>query len=65
MGEATAKWIGVAQGRGITVRSFLGSKHQFSTSTAIAHEFGMYGYAFRPRIETLIFAPNELEEDDD
>ena len=62
MGEATAKWIGVAQGRGIIVNSYLGSVHQHSTNVAVAHEFGMYGYAFRPRIESFIFAPDELQE---
>ena len=62
MSLATSKWIGVAQGAGITVNSYLGSVHQFSTNVAFAHEFGLYGYAFRPRIETLIFAPDELQE---
>lgn len=62
MSLATSKWIGVAQALGITVQSYLGSVHQFSTNVAFAHEFGLYGYAFRPRIETLIFAPDELQE---
>ena len=63
MSEGTAKWIGVAQGRGITINSYQGSTHQFSTNTAVAHEFGLYGYAFRPRIELLAFAPDELKEE--
>ena len=62
MGESTAKWIGVAQGRGITVNSYLGSTHQYSTNVAVCHEFALYGFAFRPRIETLAFAPDELIE---
>ena len=61
MRSATALWIGVAMGRGITVTAFPGSHHYFYTNTGMAMEFGMYGYAFRPRIENLVFAPDELK----
>jgi len=63
MQSGTAKWIGAAQSRGVMVNSYLGSHHMYSTNTAIAHEFGLYGYAFRPRIESLVFAPDELIEE--
>ena len=63
MSLGTSKWIGVAQGRGITVNSYLGSVHQFSTNVAFGHEFGLYGYAFRPRIEVLAFPQNEFSEE--
>lgn len=62
MRSSTAMWIGVAQGRGVRVTTYAGSYHQYFTSPAVAMEFGIYGYAFRPRIETLIFEPEELEE---
>lgn len=63
MQSGTAKWIGVAQARGITVNTYLGSQHQYSTSVAVAHEFGMYGYAFRPRIESFVFPDNDFSEE--
>lgn len=59
MRSSTSMWIGVAMSRGITVSSYPGSHHQFFTSTAVALEFGIYGYAFRPRIEQLVFAQDE------
>jgi len=65
MSQATAKWIGVAQSRGIKVNTCQGSVHQLSTSTAFAHEFGLYGFAFRPRIESFIFPGDELTEEND
>ena len=57
---ATAMWIGVALSRGIEVRTYSGSFHQYYTETGVAMEFGLYGYAFRPRIEQLIFPGHEL-----
>ncbi len=60
MRSSTAKWIGVAQSRGIEVNTFTGSHHQFHTSPAVCMEFGLYGYAFKPRIETLAFPENEF-----
>ena len=63
MRSSTAKWIGVAQSRGVTVNAYQGSHHMFHTSIAAALEFGLYGYAFKPRIETLAFAPDELKEE--
>ncbi len=63
MTSSTSKWIGVAQARGLTVNTYSGSHHMFHTSVPNALEFGMYGYAFRPRIETLVFAPDELKEE--
>ena len=63
MQASTAKWIGVAQARGVTVRAYQGSHHQYHCSTAVAHEFGLYGYAFRPRIESFIFPGDELNDD--
>ena len=63
MSLSTSKWIGVAQGKGITVNSYKGSVHQFSTNVAFGHEYGLYGYAFRPRIEKLIFPKNDFIED--
>jgi hypothetical protein len=62
MRSSTSMWIGVALSRGIRVNTYIGSHHQYFTSPAVAMEFGIYGYAFRPRIETLIFEPEELEE---
>jgi len=59
MRAATALWIGVAMGRGITVTTYPGSYHYLYTNTGCAMEFGLYGYAFRPRIENLVFAPDE------
>ena len=64
MRSSTAMWIGVAMSNGVVVSSFTGSHHQFFTSTAVALEFGIYGYAFRPRIENLVFAPDEKEASD-
>ena len=63
MTSSTSKWIGVAQSRGITVNSYVGSHHTFHTATAFAHEFGLYGYAFRPRIEKLVFPDDEFLEE--
>ena len=63
MRTSTAKWIGVAQAKGITVNAHPGSHHVYHCSTAVAHEFGLYGYAFRPRIESLIFPGDELNDD--
>ena len=63
MRSSTAMWIGVAMANGLTVSSFAGSHHQFFTSTAVALEFGIYGYAFRTRIENLVFAPDELQKE--
>jgi hypothetical protein len=54
MRGATAVWIGVALSRGIVVRTFPGSFHQFFTNTGICMEYGLYGYVFRPRIEKLL-----------
>lgn len=54
MRAATALWIGVAQARGIKVVTPPGSFYQFFTNVGVAMEFGMYGYAFRPRIENLV-----------
>ena len=65
MTSSTAKWIGVAQGRGILVNASPGSHHMFHTSTPFSHEFGLYGYAFRPRIEQLVFAPDEMFPDNE
>jgi len=59
MRSSTAMWIGVAMSRGITVISYPGSHHYYFTNTGVAMEFGLYGYAFRPRIENLVFAPDE------
>ncbi len=59
MRAATAMWIGVAMGRGVTVTAYPGSYHYLYTNTGCAMEFGLYGYAFRPRIENLVFAPDE------
>ncbi len=63
MSTSTAKWIGVAQSRKITVNAYQGSHHQYHCSNAVAMEFGLYGYAFRPRIETLAFPDDEFIED--
>ena len=63
MSLSTSKWIGVAQGRGITVNAYKGSLHQFSTNVAFGHEYGLYGYAFRPRIEVLAFPQNDFSEE--
>lgn len=63
MSLSTSKWIGVAQGRGIMVNSYLGSVHQFSTNTAFGHEYGLYGYAFKPRIESLVFPDKDFNEE--
>ena len=62
MTSSTAKWIGVAQSRGVTVNTFQGSHHQYHCSNAIAMEYGLYGYAFKPRIETLAFPDDEFIE---
>ncbi len=62
MRSSTALWIGIAMSKGITVSTFAGSYHQFFTSTAVALEFGIYGYAFRPRIEKLMFPVNDFIE---
>ena len=50
----TAVWIGAAQARGIKVTSCPGSFYQFWTNVGVAMEFGLYGYAMRPRIENLV-----------
>jgi len=50
----TALWIGAALARGIYVRSFVGSFFQYYTNPGIALEAGLYGYALKPRIETLV-----------
>jgi hypothetical protein len=63
MRSSTAMWIGVAMARGIAVTTYTGCFHQYFTNTSVCMEFGMYGYAFRPRIESLIFAPDELKEE--
>jgi len=63
MTSSTSKWIGVAQARGIVVNTYVGSHHMFHTSTAFAHEFGLYGYAFRPRIESLVFPDDEFVDE--
>ncbi len=60
MRSSTAKWIGVAQGRGVTVNTYTGSHHQYHCSTAVCMEFGLYGYAFKPRVENLAFPENEF-----
>ncbi len=60
MRSSTSKWIGVAQARGVTVNTYTGSHHQYHTSTAVCMEFGLYGYAFKPRIETFVFPGDEL-----
>ena len=62
MRSSTAMWIGVAMANGVVVSTFAGSHHQFFTSTAVALEFGLYGYAFRPRIETLMFPESDFNE---
>ncbi len=62
MRSSTARWIAIAQDRGITVSTYAGSHHQFFTSTAVAYEFGIYGYAFRPRIEKLKFPDKDFSE---
>jgi len=53
MRAGTALWIGVAMAKGLKVQSFPGSFYQFYTAPAVGMEFGLYGYAFRPRIENL------------
>ena len=63
MRSATALWIGVAMARGLTVNTYLGCFHQYFTNVSAGMEFGMYGYAFRPRIENLVFAPDEIKEE--
>jgi len=63
MRSSTARWIAIAQSRGIAVSTYAGSHHQFFTSTAVALEFGIYGYAFRPRIEKLMFPDKEFQEE--
>lgn len=63
MRSSTAMWIGIAMSRGTKITTFPGSYHQFFTSTAVALEFGIYGYAFRPRIETLKFPDKDFTED--
>ena len=60
---ATAKWIGVAQSRKITVNTYAGSHHMYQTDVGVCMEFGLYGYAFRPRIETLAFPDDEFIEE--
>ena len=62
MRSSTAMWIGVAMSRGILVTTYQGSYHQYFTCTAVAHEFGIYGYAFRPRIEKLKFPDKDFNE---
>ena len=64
MRSSTAKWIGVAQSRGITVTTYTGSHHQYHCSTPCSMEFGLYGYAFRPRIENLAFPDDEFVEEE-
>ncbi len=63
MRSSTAMWIGVAMAKGIAVRTYPGSHHFYFTSTGVAMEFGMYGYAFRPRIEKLMFPDQDFTED--
>jgi hypothetical protein len=65
MQSSTAKWIGAAQSRGITVNAYQGSHHMYHTDVGVCMEFGLYGYAFRPRIESLIFPEDEFVERDD
>jgi len=63
MRSSTARWIAIAQSRGITVSTYPGSHHQFFTSTAVAMEFGIYGYALRARRETLMFPDKNFREE--
>ena len=60
MQTSTAKWIGAAQSRGIAVSAYFGSHHMYHCDIACCMEFGLYGYAFRPRIETLVFPEDEF-----
>ena len=62
MQTSTSKWIGAAQSRGIDVSAYFGSHHMFHCDTACCMEFGLYGYAFKPRIERLIFPEDEFIE---
>jgi len=54
MRNSTGMWIAAAMSRDITVNTSPGSYYQFWTNTGIAHEYGLYGYHFRPRIENLV-----------
>lgn len=51
---STAQWIGAAHARGVQVKTFVGSWFQFFTHPGQVMETGLYGYAQRPRIETLV-----------
>ena len=53
MRTGTGLWIGVAMAKGIRVTTVPGSFYQFYTNVSVAMEYGLYGYAFRPRIENL------------
>ena len=54
MRGATALWIGAALSRGVKVTTCPGSWFQLFTNPGILMETGLYGYAIRPRIETLV-----------
>jgi hypothetical protein len=51
---ASAMWIGAALARGVLIRTFVGSFFQFYTNPGVTLEAGLYGYAVKPRIETLV-----------
>ena len=48
-----ARWIAVAQDRGVRVKTLPGSFFQWYTQTGVCYEQGLYGYAGAPRIEDL------------
>lgn len=48
-----ARWIAVAQSKGLKVKTHPGSFFHWFTVTGICYEKGMYGYAGPPRIEEL------------
>ena len=48
-----ARWIAVAQSKGIRVKVHEGSFFLWFTATSICYEQGLYGYHQPPRIEGL------------